>query len=173
MRTFAAIFKNELVFRVGFCLAHSLARVETFWQFFDIFSGCSLIHFAESDFGQKCQTSGLFVRCAAIIGWFWHHIGKVNTLSKHITGNRGFWWSDSKTLGQNASVICGSWTVPKKLPIRKFAYYGSKAMSLRVVLKLKSLINYLTYQSCCWPKPEGFVLFVFIFTFDSVDVVDL
>ena len=49
-----------------------------------------------------------------------YHVCKVDTLSKHVTGNGRFRRSNPETLRKNSGVICRPGSVPQKHPVVKF-----------------------------------------------------
>merc|ERR1712169_109952 len=54
---------------------------------------------------------------AAVVGRFRGHVGKIDTLAKHVTTDRCFWRRDAETLAEDTTKIGRARTMPQKTTI--------------------------------------------------------
>lgn len=73
-----------------------------------------LIHFSESHFAQQKDSCAIFSWGKAIIGWFWRHVCKIHTLSKHIPRYWCLRRSYPQPLTQNTHKIGQPTSMPKQ-----------------------------------------------------------
>ena len=67
-------------------------------QLLDVVRRLALVHGPERDVAQEEETRVVGPACVAVVGRLAHHVGEVDALAEHVTGDWGLGRGDSQAL---------------------------------------------------------------------------